>query len=55
MKLKELGKKVFNPKVVGIIGVVAAGAGAMIEAIDGQKKEKAFRELQQKVAELEKK
>lgn len=55
MKLKELGKKIFTSKVVGIIGVVAAGVGAMFEAINGQRKEKAFKELQEKVAKLEEK
>lgn len=55
MKLKELGKKIFTPKVIGIISVAAAGAMAMSEAINDQRKEKAFKELQEKVAKLEEK
>lgn len=48
-------KSLLNGKVIGIVIAGASAVAAFASEVESQKKEKAFKELTEKVAELEKK
>lgn len=55
MNIKEFGKTVFNPKVVGVLSVAVAAVGAAFSTLADQKKEKDFNDLVKRVKDLENK
>lgn len=55
MKLKEITKKVFTPKVLGGATAVIAGVITVFDTLGNQKKERDFKLLQERVSKLENK
>ena len=53
MNIKELGKTIFNSKVAGVVSIVFAAAGTVASALVDQKKEKDFKDLVERVKNLE--
>ena len=53
MNIKELGKTIFNSKVAGVVSIVIAAAGAAASTLAAQKKKKDFKDLIERVNNLE--